>query len=171
MRSLKYLLILGFGVVFWQQAMAMTSKPKAPPVIVTTTTTVQPKGPIQYCPQSEALVKKDDKWLTKDGKWRSYTPSAATKVSGFLGAQWVGVKVGKIICLYKTNEAVEFPLALEQKHSESILEPSDYGWSALAHNRKFCKSASVADCAYFAQPQYEVKNIYKEIEYNPSKPD
>ena len=163
--------ILGVGIVFWQQAVAMGSKPKAPPVMITTTAPKQPKGPIQFCPLPDAMVKKDGKWLTKNGKWRSYTPSTATKVSGFLGAQWVGIKVGKIICLYKTNETVEFPLALEQKHSDSILEPSNYGWSALANNRKFCKSANVADCAYFAQPQQDITNIYKEIEYNPSNPD
>ena len=162
-----------FVVFGCRQAIAMAGKPKLQTtnndIALNTTPKDQATGPIQFCPQSEQLIKKDNKWVTKDNKWESFTHSSATKILGFLGAQWVGVKIGKIICLYQTNEAVAFPLALEQHHSQPVLAPSKYGWSALANNRKFCKSASVADCAYFTLPQKDSSNIYKEIEYNPSE--
>jgi len=120
-----------------------------------------------FCPQVEALNKQKEFWVTQDNKWKNYTPSTATKVTSFLGAQWSGIKIGKIICLYQTNEAVGFPLAVEQMSSQAILEPSGGGWSALTGNRRFCKSASIADCYFFAETQRDNTNIYKDIEYNP----
>jgi hypothetical protein len=130
--------------------------------------TMQPNTPAQACPQAGALSKQGDRWVTPDGKWKNFTPSTANKVLGFLGAQWAGVKVGTIICLYQTDEAVSFPLAVEQTSSQSILEPDKLGWGALVNNRRFCKSASVADCVYFAEPSKDVVNVYQEIKYNPS---
>ncbi|EKE01766.1 MAG: hypothetical protein ACD_21C00058G0012 [uncultured bacterium] len=127
----------------------------------------QPIQPAQFCPQVGELTKQNDVWGTPDNKWRSFTHSSAKKILNFLGAQWVGVKVGKIICLYQTDEAVSFPLAVEQLVNQSILEPVGYGWSALTNGRKFCKSASVADCTYFIEPQKGISNIYEEIKYNP----
>jgi hypothetical protein len=123
----------------------------------------------QFCPQTEDLIKQDTFWITKDqrNRWKSYTPSTASKVQGFLGAQWAGIKVGKIICLYQTNEAVTFPLAVEQVSSQSMLEPSGDGWSALTSNHRFCKSTSVADCSFSPEPQRDTSNIYKDIGYNP----
>jgi len=127
--------------------------------------------PAKFCPQPEGLIKDGVKWVTADRKWENYTPSSATKILNFLGAQWVGVKVGKIICLYQTNEAVAFPVALEQTRSLLALEPKNLAWSALVVNRKFCKSASVADCPYFLEAPKDISNIYKEIEYAPDKED
>jgi hypothetical protein len=121
----------------------------------------------QFCPQIEDLIKQDTLWATKDNRWKSYTPSTASKVQIFLGAQWAGIKIGKIICLYQTNEAVTFPLAVEQVSSQSILEPSGGGWSALTGNRRFCKSTSVADCSFSPERERDNSNIYKDIEYNP----
>lgn len=127
------------------------------------------QGPVvkQFCPQTEDLIKQDTLWTTKNNRWKSYTPSTASKVLGFLGAQWAGIKVGKIICLYQTNEAVTFPLALEQVSSQSMLEPSGGGWSALTSNRRFCKSTSVADCSFSPERERDTSNVYKDIEYNP----
>ncbi|CAL7961997.1 conserved exported hypothetical protein [Gammaproteobacteria bacterium] len=120
-----------------------------------------------FCPQVETLIKQKEFWITQDNKWKNYTPSTATKVTSFLGAQWSGIKIGKIICLYQTNEAVGFPLAVEQMSSQAILEPSGGGWSALTGNHRFCKSASIADCYFSPEPQRDTSNIYKDIEYNP----
>ena len=133
------------------------------------------QGPLikQFCPQTEDLIKQETFWTTKDqrNRWKSYTPSTASKVQGFLGAQWAGIKIGKIICLYQTNEAVTFPLAVEQVSSQPILEPGGSGWSALTKNHRFCKSTSVADCSFFPNPQRDDSNIYKDIVYNPKAAD
>jgi len=49
------------------------------------------------------------------------------------------------------------------------LEPKNAAWSGLVENRKFCKSASVADCPYYHEAPKDVSNIYKEIQYAPDK--
>ncbi len=121
-----------------------------------------------HCPEPEALVKQELKWTTRDKKWENYTPSSATRVLNFIGAQWLGIKVGKVICLYQTDEEVAFPLALEQTRAQSILEPQGFGWSSLIGSHKLCKSASIADCPYFVEPPRNPSNIYDEIKYAPA---
>ena len=138
----KYFLLL---IIAWSYAVAATDV-------------------IQFCPQPEDLINKNTLWATKDNKWRSYTPSNASKTTSFLGAQWAGIKIGKIICLYLTNEAVAFPLAIEQMSSEPVLEPSGAGWSSLTKNRRYCKSVNIADCPFFLKKEESV-NPYEEIKY------
>jgi len=180
----KYFLSITISSIFLAtlvcgQSMAMTTKPKTKVNNITNSSDVsiekttkenaaQTTQITKFCPKVEELTKKDDLWTTLDNKWKNFTPSSATKVLSFLGAQWVGIKFGKIICLYKTNEAVAFPLAVEQLSSQPILEPNQFGWSSLVNNRKFCKSANIADCPYSIEQQKDISNIYKEIEYNPS---
>ncbi len=124
-----------------------------------------------YCPMPDNLKKVGEYWKSEDGRWVSYTPSSASKISRFSGAQWVGVGVGKIICLYLTNEEVSFPLAVEQKYEQLIIEPNDNegGWSSLVDNRyRMCKSSSAADCLFFIEQPRKVDNIYSEIKYKRS---
>ena len=124
-----------------------------------------------YCPQVESLVKnkKGTKWIARDGGWTHYTPSSAKKILNFQGAQWIGIKIGKIICLYKTDEAVPFPIALEQTRIQTVLEPRTGGWSALVGNRRFCKSANVVDCPYYVEAPKDVGDVYQEIQYAPTE--
>jgi len=124
-----------------------------------------------YCPAVEELIKVDTKWITKDEKWENNTPSSANRIVSFVGAQWVGVKYGQIICLYKTDEAVTFPFPLEQISSQLILEPTGGGWGALVGNRRFCKSANTADCPYAVKQQENPKDVYEKIKYAPKRSD
>ncbi len=158
---------------FWGSTSAMKKFASGSPVAMAVSGTAEDnavqKMPAMFCPDPGSLVKDNVKWVSQDQKWESYTPSSATKITSYVGAQWVGVKVGKIICLYQANEAISFPVALEQTRSLSIVEPKSLGWSALVGNRRFCKSASVADCPFFLEPPKDVSNIYKEIEYAPDR--
>lgn len=125
------------------------------------------KPQTQFCPKREDLFKQGVYWTTKDGKWRNYTYSSADKIINFIGAQWAGIRVGKVICLYYTNEAVSFPLAIEQVTSQGTSEPSGLGWSSLSGNHRFCKSASIADCGFYYEAPKDLGNLYDEIKYNP----
>jgi hypothetical protein len=120
------------------------------------------------CPHASELIKQGDVWGTADAEWRSYTPSGATQIVSYLGTQWDGIKVGHIICLYQTNEAVSFPLALNKIRGQVIIEPSGFGWSALTGTHKFCQSANVADCPFYSEPVQGPVDIYAEIKYNPA---
>jgi hypothetical protein len=122
-----------------------------------------------YCPGPHVLVKQGLRWVSQDGRWETHTPSSATEILNFIGAQWLGIKVGKIICLYQTNEEVSFPLALEQTRAQAILEPREAGWGPLISNHRLCKSASIADCPYYIEPPREVGDIFEEIRYAPRR--
>lgn len=124
--------------------------------------------PLMTCPSLTSITKKGLIWTSQDGKWENYTPSSASKIINFVGAQWLGIKVGKIICLYQTDEEVSFPLALEQTKAQLILEPKGYGWSSLIENYKLCKSANISDCPYSVEPPKDISNLYDEIGYTPS---
>jgi hypothetical protein len=145
------------------------SRPVAMPAPKAQIAAPTPQTPAMTCPDPSDLIKEGDKWTSKDHKWASNTPSTAIKAVSFLGAQWVGIKVGHVICLYQVDEEVSFPVSLEQMRNFSILEPKSVTWSALVGNRKFCKSASIADCAFYLQPPEAAVDAFKEIEYNPNR--
>lgn len=167
-KHLPLIKVVIFGIFFfgWQHEVIA-----AEPIVSTQISTTQ-QAPLttQLCPKAEDLIKKDFHWISRDGKWENYTPSSATKILNFVGAQWIGVKYGKIICLYKTNEAVAFPVALEQTRSQLVMEPHGGGWSALVQkNLKLCQSTNIHDCAYSFEAPKDISNVYKEIDYAPQK--
>jgi hypothetical protein len=122
-------------------------------------------NPQYFCPQDKNLVKDGLWWSSHDGAWKCYTQSFAKSIDAFIGAQWVGVKVGKIICLYRGKEGTDFPIALERVHVKEVLEPSGVGWSALVRGYKFCRSSNVADCPFYIKPTETVGEIYEQIKY------
>lgn len=120
---------------------------------------------LSHCPNIEDIAKSGTSWETTDGKWKSFSESTSTKIKSFIGAQWVGLKVGKIICLYQPEEELSFPIAMEQVHSEIVLEPTGPNWSALVTDRRLCKSINIEDCSYYLQPPPDTSDIYKGLEY------
>lgn len=122
-------------------------------------------NPQYFCPQDKDLVKDGLWWSSRDGAWKCYTQSFAKSIDTFIGAQWVGVKVGKIICLYRGKEGMDFPIALERVHVKEVLEPSGAAWSALVRGYKFCRSINVADCPFYIKPTETAGEIYEQIKY------
>lgn len=137
---------------------------------VSNTTVDQNAAYKRTCPDPSELVLENLYWTARNGAWKNYNQSLDKKVKGFIGAQWIGIKVGKVICLYEAQENISFPIALEQVQSEIILEPTGNNWSAYEHGRRLCKSANTADCAFYAQPPEDLSNIYKSIEYKGPTP-
>lgn len=137
-----------------------------PPATETTTTLQKYPAEISYCPLLTDLVKRDLFWYSKDNSWRSYTQSFSSAITTFVGAQWEGVKLGKVFCLYLGNEQFAFPIALEQLHSRVVLEPNQTNWSAkIDGGYKACKSSNVVDCPFVYQPAPDTSHIYDEIKY------
>lgn len=125
-------------------------------------------NPPQYCPKESDLRKSGLWWTALNGSWRSYTQSFAKEIDSFIGAQWVGVKVGKVICIYRGKGGMDFPLALEQIYVAAVLEPTGVVWGPLTQGYKFCKSTNVADCLFFTRPKETVTEIYEQIKYKGS---
>jgi len=120
-----------------------------------------------YCPTAQELTKSDLIWKVGE-KWKSYGESFATAISNFTGAQWVGINIGKIICLYDSKESFDFPIALEPVKTMLVSEPKGINWSVNIKGYKICHSTNVNDCSFVVQKPKVIKSIYEEIKYQPS---
>lgn len=126
----------------------------------------QNKPRTYYCPAVSELTQNGLNWSARDGKWRSYSPSFAKEINTFLEAQWIGVNVGKIICLYQGKENFDFPIAIEPTKSILVLEPSGQAWVEKHPGYKTCKSTNISDCPFVTQQEESLKNPYEQIKYH-----
>jgi hypothetical protein len=122
---------------------------------------------VLYCPESQYLVK-DGLWWTVPDMWKSDSQSFAETIKEFVGVQWVGVKLGRVICLYREEAKVAFPVALVTIHPILIDEPTGTNWVTKKNQYKQCTSTNVMDCPFVQQATPDLNNIYQEIEYNPN---
>src|SRR3990167_2770190 len=79
------------------------------------------------CPPIQALTKNQKMEWSAKGGWKSYGTSFVEKIASFSGAQWNGVNLGQIICVYNGKEKTDFPVLLVY-HTLAI-EPQENGWS------------------------------------------
>lgn len=128
------------------------------------TTETQPKQIILYCPLPEELTR-DGPWWRVNDIWKSYDQSLVEEIQQFSGAQWIGVKVGKIICLYKGKEKLTFPVALEPVHPILVPDPAGPNWITTEEGYKKCISDDVKDCPFTQQKPANVSNVYEQIKY------
>lgn len=123
-----------------------------------------------YCPAVENLVKDpEDQTWSADGGWESNAPSFINKLTSFVGAQWVGVSVGEIICLYARSGRAEFPVALQRR--TLVPAPRVGGlWSEDKGGYRECLSADIHSCPFFIQVPLPPKDIYEELDFFKGKP-
>ena len=76
---------------------------------------VLPLSGASVCPKVSDLKynTKTSEWSTDDD-WKSTTSSFTKKITIFLGAQWKGVQMGHLLCLYKGPNANEFPVSMHK---------------------------------------------------------
>lgn len=126
----------------------------------TPTNTSAPSNPANsmlYCPQSTELYKKEMFWYGPNS-WRDYSASFVKTINNFAGAQWVGVNVGKVICLYKGVEENNFPVAIERDNL--MKKPEGENWKSDPSGYQICKSTNVLDCAFSPQEVKSNENVY-----------
>lgn len=148
----KNRVILLLGLLMIDSSIAANIAPPASPPAVPPSTT-QPSL-IDYCPAVDQLIKskKGMIWSAPHG-WQSYDESFIQQVDRFTGAQWVGIRVGKVTCLYKGKEAFTFPIALER--DKLIMPPEGATWvkEIDSHGKPkddqlICQSDQVTDCPF-----------------------
>ena len=110
-----------------------------------------------YCPKQSELYKKEMFWHGPN-TWRDYSASFVKNINNFAGAQWVGVNVGKVICLYKGVEENNFPVALERDNL--MKKPEGENWKSDASGYKICKSDNILDCPFVPQEVKSNENVY-----------
>lgn len=130
-----------------------------------TSQTAQASAPeYLYCPEANKLQKEGGWWKIGD-IWKSDSQSPGQKIKEFIGAQWIGVKFGRIICLYSEEEKYAFPVALVTVNPVLIFDPESTSWIANKKGYKDCVSHNVLDCPFLQQKPSDTTDIYKQIEY------
>ncbi|MCK4870361.1 MAG: T4SS-associated protein EirA [Gammaproteobacteria bacterium] len=127
---------------------------------------IQPASPQLYCPEVKDLKNHAMIWHAGT-KWRSYSPSFVKKIKAFVGAQWIGINVGKIICLYRGAEKITFPVALEPVHPVLVPTPNGAHWAPIPHRSGYrqCFSNNVMDCSFTQQQSRDTGNVFQQIKY------
>lgn len=115
------------------------------------------------CPPPSALVR-DPKtllWSTPRGDWKSYAPSFSKHASAFAGAQWQGVKVGNLFCLYQ-GDAMTFTLSLQ--FYALTEEPNTGKWETNVNGIRNCHAATPEDCPFVPVSQPQQLDIQQELQ-------
>jgi hypothetical protein len=115
------------------------------------------ESPKLYCPKQTELYKKEMFWYGPNS-WRDYSASFVNTINNFSGAQWVGVNVGKIICLYKGVEENNFPVAIERDNL--MKKPEGEHWKPDPSGYQICTSDNVMDCPFLPQEVKSNENVY-----------
>lgn len=66
------------------------------------------------CPDAKELYQLKMQWKTDSG-WTGYQKSFSKGISHFMGAQWKGVGIGQMYCIYQPDDPSEFPIQLTSK--------------------------------------------------------
>ncbi len=104
---------------------AQVTKAKSPTTPAAIKSTFAPEENVDYCPKVETLVKTNLKW-SGPGGWNSDSPSFSEKIIRFEGAQWKGIKNGKVLCIYK-GDGDDFPIILQTNRFD--VQPTGPTWA------------------------------------------
>ena len=133
-----------------------------------TISTIQAEAKPMFCPKPSQLVK-EGLWWKADNTWKSYSESFVEEIARFTGAQWIGVEVGTVICLYKGKNDLAFPVALEPIYTLTALAPKGGKWQASERGYKKCLSNDVELCPFYKQKTDQPDDLYAGIKYKKNK--
>ena len=107
-------------------------------------------GKPMLCPSVNAVTlnAKSRLWSAPGG-WHSYDTSFANTLTKYLGAQWNGVVVGQVTCLYQPADNNSLPIMLY--YNKLVFEPKTSTWSANMGGYRNCHQAGPADCPFFVR--------------------
>ncbi|HVV69863.1 MAG TPA: T4SS-associated protein EirA [Gammaproteobacteria bacterium] len=152
-----------FSAIFFVSAMADAADTTPyPPTAVNNNLTQQ------LCPPIEALTRNLDNTWSAPGGWKSHSPSFLNSVTQFVGAQWIGVNLGEVICIYTKSGKNRFPINLQRPNL--VVSPVGGGWTADKGGYKDCISNDPKQCRFFTPQPEKHGNIYDEIDFYKGKP-
>lgn len=101
-----------------------------------------------YCPSVDQLkLNPHTKIWSAPGGWKSYEKSFGTKMKRFMGAQWVGVQLGQIICIYQPVGLFTFPVFIY--YNKQVIEPIVKSpWVKVKKNRLNCALSDRVGCSF-----------------------
>ena len=149
--------------------------PEAAPAATPSTIPTEPNNETTttkklYCPDVSKLKKINMFWGAAGG-WRSYSESFVNVVDSFVGAQWVGINVGKMLCIYKSKATFEFPIVLQNDTLTPVPEGDRWVYKQK-EGLSNCISGDILACPFkFEEEKANVKDIHKELDFFKGKKD
>lgn len=135
-----------------------------PPQVINQSDGTQVSLQTLYCPQPSELIKNGLYWGTATGGWKSYSESFDATISSFVGAQWVGINVGKMVCIYKGNLSMSFPVTVQ--NDTLSLSPTGGLWGNDLGGYKNCHSSNILDCPFVVKTQsVNMQQIYQSLDF------
>lgn len=67
-----------------------------------------------YCPEASSIKLNSATGTWSVDQWTSQPNSLSKKITKFIGAQWKGVNIGRINCIYTGDKKDEFPVSLSK---------------------------------------------------------
>ncbi len=118
-----------------------------------------------YCPAPSQLTlnKANNHWDVLP-HWRSFDTSFITKPTTFVGAQWQGVDLGQVFCLYDNKTQSDFPIILY--FDTQVPKPTSGSWNHPSHaNYLNCSANDHKGCAFtvIIKPK-STKSVYQQAE-------
>lgn len=89
----------------------ITSRARPGPAPLCLSPVQQSKQNRYTCPDTQELYKDGQRWKTDSG-WKGHQNSFTSEISHFMGAQWKGIGVGMIYCIYQPKDPADFPVQL-----------------------------------------------------------
>jgi hypothetical protein len=130
-----------------------------------------PTTQAQYCPSLNELTLNSNTriWSAKNG-WKSYDESFATGIGQFLGAQWIGIGVGQIACIYSGKNKFTFPILLV--HNKLVKTPEGGLWKKNTTDGHYhCVTHLISQCPFYPIVSHDnssnTKNLIDTLPYNP----
>ena len=125
-----------------------------------------PHTDTRYCPTVAQLIRDPDSqtWSAENGRFISFNTSLATHIKRYLGAQWSGVTLGELICLYQPeNQNGAFRVSLGYIHMAYLPQGEYWHWTADPKTEiKNCVASDPHFCP-FTEP--EVRSLSSEELY------
>lgn len=116
------------------------------------------------CPSIKELYKTNMRWKTDNG-WQGYQDSFANEIKSFMGAQWKGVGIGRVICIYSPKDDNEFPIQIAT--TQLIIRPEYAYWENNPKSDEInCKSSTSnpCDCQFSFYKEEKETDIDKIVE-------
>ena len=104
-----------------------------------------------YCPRVDELVldKKKRIWSAQQNNWKSYETSFAVEVDHFLGAQWLGIKIGQVACIYAAKTQYTFPVLLVYNKLVRMPTEQSYWKKDSKNGRYHCITNQISQCPFY----------------------
>jgi hypothetical protein len=124
-----------------------------------------------YCPAlNELTFDSTTRIWSAAGGWKSYDQSFAKEINQFLGAQWIGIQVGQIACIYAGKDQYTFPIVLV--HNTLIQTPTGGAWEKNTNDGHYhCIAHQISQCPFYpvtsAKNDASDENLIDTIRHNP----